>query len=64
MFSQKRHQKMTKVISAFINYETLNNGFISTKRLHFKILQFFNVSIGLTRIKTERKSLSNKAYDY
>ena len=59
-FKQKRKKKLTQVISSFIDYETRKYGFLSTKKLHFEILNTFNESIGLTRIKKERKSLSTQ----
>jgi hypothetical protein len=54
---QRRHIKMTKIISNYINFETRRNGFSTAKSLHYKILDIFQESISLNRIRKERKNL-------
>jgi hypothetical protein len=57
-FQQQRRIKLTKIISNYIDYETRANGFMSGKKMHFKIKKIFGVSIGRERIRIERKKLS------
>ncbi len=57
-FTQRRHVKLTKIISNYIDYETRVNGFLSGKKMHFKIKKTFGISICRERIRTERKKLS------
>ena len=45
-FCQKRHTKLTKIISYFIDYETRSRGFASAASLKVQILDIFNEYIG------------------